>query len=109
MSLTNPKRSHFFSWLYGKSKEDFRKSLLVPDSCERIGFSESPVGVDIRPSRAYFPPALCRLLPAVAGLGRAKGQRVPLLTAEARELPAAVVQAWFLAQAWVLESVWACV
>jgi hypothetical protein len=37
MSLINPKRSRFFSRLYGKSKEDFGKKLPVPDSGERIG------------------------------------------------------------------------
>ena len=58
MSLTKPERSHFFSWLYGKSKEDFRKSLPVPDSGERIGVYESPVGAVIRPSRSYFRAAL---------------------------------------------------
>jgi hypothetical protein len=39
-SVAKVERSHFFSWPYGKSKEDYEKSCGAPINRRWIGFSE---------------------------------------------------------------------
>lgn len=99
VSLTDPKRRHFFSHAWGKSKEHSPKSLSLPKSCGRIGFSDES-GRRYQTEAHLFSDALRIML---------SDRYSPPATAEAAESPAALVQAYFLAKAWVSESVSACV
>jgi hypothetical protein len=49
VSLTKPERSHFFSWFYGKSKEDFEKFCGAKSTA---GGSTSPKAMPNRSPKA---------------------------------------------------------
>jgi hypothetical protein len=99
VSLTNLERSHFFHTLRTKVKN------ILP----KVYRCSTLASVSARPNRQSGPISDQAALIFAPGRGNACDQWSPPVTAEAQESLAALVQAYFLVEAWVSESVWACV
>jgi hypothetical protein len=115
VSVANLERSHFFSCLYGKSKEVYEKSYGASINRRWIGFSlgrsslgeGAEDGESDRRTRKISGGEAAVMSPNALTTTRSTSPFLTLM-AEAGESPAALIQVYFLAEASVLESQSAC-